>query len=763
MGNNFKNDILNLNQRLEQTQADANRNQEQINKLFRDQNNKMLKIQKDTNKRQEKFSKILEEQNKIIIKNQEDSKLKEEKLNNALLEKEKKLEQLTKTMMEHQKRMQETEKKYREENEKKTKENNKTIQLLIEQHEKTMQIVKDNALTQAKILREKQEKSEEEFKKALENIQKKYKEERDEEKRKQLEEEQKKIRDLKEKKEKAEKEFNEKLIKILNDKIEEIIKSFNSIEDKFCLEEISKFDKAKIKTLIRNLVKIEKIGSYLSKQLKIIMDTVKYKMKRVEHLNIILVGPSGVGKSTLINVILELQKKTETGFGKPQTQSIEFFTSDNLPFLRLADSKGIEKAQISGVDATYNSIKDFIKKQIETRDPDKYIHCIWYCWTGARLEESEIEILKKLSKQYTLKTLPVIIVYTNAINKKFVDEGRKYISEELKLNNEFIPILSLETEINAGDKEIKISPFGLDKLKEISIKLAMGAINSACYDGLTKDIKNHIKEKISNLSEDLKIKINSFVKDILSKINEDIKIEDIYKDLNFIILNLFYKYLYIDPKIEVINHEKPEIQAGKIKYEISESTQMIVKDFVMDYFKECMNSLDDSIKKILKKESEKSSKEIYTFQLEYNLHHENLLDVKTTTEMEYIIKDQINSKLYKKAKLASIKNSFQYIVIPIIELLGLYFDELYKQCMLKKDFEENVNKIIKVPFDNIQKKIKDYEERKKKEDKEKKKKENEEKNNSQEAPPPFEKRNKNFPKSSTSGPNFTEYFDKNVI
>ena len=60
-------------------------------------------------------------------------------------------------------------------------------------------------------------------------------------------------------------------------------------------------------------------------------------------------------------------------------------------------------------------LKKFIKSQIETKDFDKFIHVIWYCWTGTRLEETEVKLLQNLSKQYTLETLPVIVVYTNAV------------------------------------------------------------------------------------------------------------------------------------------------------------------------------------------------------------------------------------------------------------------------------------------------------------------------------------------------------------
>ena len=100
----------------------------------------------------------------------------------------------------------------------------------------------------------------------------------------------------------------------------------------------------------------------------------------------------------------------------------------------MADSEGFERNK-SFYGTTYDSIKDFIEFQIKTRDPDRYIHCIWYCWTGSRLEEYEIEILKQLNEQYSF---PIIIVYTNSIEKEQIYKAKEYIANKLKLKNEFI-------------------------------------------------------------------------------------------------------------------------------------------------------------------------------------------------------------------------------------------------------------------------------------------------------------------------------------
>ena len=56
-----------------------------------------------------------------------------------------------------------------------------------------------------------------------------------------------------------------------------------------------------------------------------------------------LLGKSGVGKSTLINQFLKLkQKKAKTGTGKYQKVLTEIYTSKYVPFLRLVDTRGIE-------------------------------------------------------------------------------------------------------------------------------------------------------------------------------------------------------------------------------------------------------------------------------------------------------------------------------------------------------------------------------------------------------------------------------------
>ena len=623
--------------------------------------------------------------------------------------------------------------KNREEYEKREKNQKEELLKMLSNHQRELDSIQKKAYEQ---VQKQQEQSEKTFRLYIENMEKKYKEEKDEEKKRQILEEKKKAEELEEKKKKCQKELNDKMESISSFDIDALIKSFTLNEDNFCKEDISKFDINKINKLIIDMVKEEKIVDYTFHQLNLVMEEIKDKIKDVEHLNIILVGPSGVGKSTLINAILELETQAVTGFGNPQTQNIEFHTSEKIPFLRLADSKGIEKNKTSGVDAIYNSIKDFIKKQIETRDPDKYIHCIWYCWTGTRLEETEVQILKKLSEQYTLQTLPIIIVYTNAIDPDQIGSAKKYIIDELKLKNEFINILSVEKKINVASQVIKIPPSNLDKLKEISIKSAMSAINSSCYEGLLEDLKIKIKEKIADLSEKLMLKINSQKKEV-AEIIKNCKLEDFVNTNTLIFLNIFYKFLFLSPNAYIEKLENPEVILGNSKYPISEYLILRVKDFFIEYFRECLKNFEKNIYEILDNESKKIANKVYTMQLEYIAKYEKLLDLQTNIELENIIKKNIYEKLYQEAKSAALNNYFIFLSEKIIQKLGEFFDEFYKKGMSHPKFRESANTFIKIPFDKIEQKIKEYEKNKKEQNEQNEKNEQNEQN-VQEAPAPIE-------------------------
>ena len=156
--------------------------------------------------------------------------------------------------------------------------------------------------------------------------------------------------------------------------------------------------------LVNSFKTSEHINSVLEEKIKKLTNEYLNSKgtKTINHLNIVLVGPSGVGKSTLINSVLELDgfNCAKEGEAEPCTMgSPKYFDSKKVSFIRLGDSQGIEKGSY-GIESVVRDVKNFIEAQLLTKDPDRYVHCLWYCITGARFEDVEKQSLEELAKIY---------------------------------------------------------------------------------------------------------------------------------------------------------------------------------------------------------------------------------------------------------------------------------------------------------------------------------------------------------------------------
>jgi len=83
------------------------------------------------------------------------------------------------------------------------------------------------------------------------------------------------------------------------------------------------------------------------------------------HLNVYIIGKTGLGKSTLINSILNLEEreKAKENLGDPCTKKTKQYTSNKIPWLRLNDSRGIESKNFI-VSDDLNVAKEIIDKSL---------------------------------------------------------------------------------------------------------------------------------------------------------------------------------------------------------------------------------------------------------------------------------------------------------------------------------------------------------------------------------------------------------------
>ena len=231
-------------------------------------------------------------------------------------------ESISELIIKHQKEIFEATNKIKAEQEEKFLKSQEKFQKTCNEFQNTIKIMEMSAEKERENMRKKQKEMEENLSKQIKQLEKRYQEERDEEKKKKIEKKKKKLEEHNKKVQNINKLYNEKVNNFKNNKIDELVESFKLSEDKFCEKEISSIHKTKITSFIKDFFINEQIPQLIVDQLKAKINTVIHKIKNIEHLNIILVGPSGVGKSTLINGIFN-EKKSETGFGKVQTKNIQ--------------------------------------------------------------------------------------------------------------------------------------------------------------------------------------------------------------------------------------------------------------------------------------------------------------------------------------------------------------------------------------------------------------------------------------------------------
>ncbi len=143
-------------------------------------------------------------------------------------------------------------------------------------------------------------------------------------------------------------------------------------------------------------------------------------------MNILLMGATGMGKSSLINGLFG-QEVAKAGIGKPVTQHFEKYVDEEKGLI-LWDTKGIEAKDYQN---TMESLKKEMEDSFKTLDEKRAIDMAYLCVkeTSSRVEEREKELLN-LTKEWNI---PTIVVFTNTQEKAgdaFVKEAQKVINEE---------------------------------------------------------------------------------------------------------------------------------------------------------------------------------------------------------------------------------------------------------------------------------------------------------------------------------------------
>lgn len=207
--------------------------------------------------------------------------------------------------------------------------------------------------------------------------------------------------------------------------------------------------------------------------------------------NILVIGNSGVGKSTLINAVLG-DERAETGWGSTGTTGeLKLYSNDELPF-NIIDSIGFEPSLINRTRAIW-AVKCWSRESASDGGEEKQINAIWYCVDGAsrKLFPESIASLTKATKMW--ESVPVIVVITKSVAKGEQQENiqmahnafarQKRHSANLK---KVIPVVAQAYQI---DDDMIVEPRGIAELIDATNALLPEGVRAAEKDVKTYKLK----------------------------------------------------------------------------------------------------------------------------------------------------------------------------------------------------------------------------------------------------------------------------------
>lgn len=204
----------------------------------------------------------------------------------------------------------------------------------------------------------------------------------------------------------------------------------------------------------------------------------------MERGNVLVIGNSGVGKSTLINSVLG-ENLAKTGWGTSgTTDKLEIYESNDIPF-RIIDTVGFTPALKNRVSAI-NAVKKWSKDSAKSGKSDTNINVIWFCVDGTSRKLFP-ETIKSLSKATSMwESIPVIVVITKSYSIKEREENIQMVNNafanQKKYSNnlkKIIPVVASTYELN---DTAFAPPEGITELIDITNELMPEGIKGAEQD-----------------------------------------------------------------------------------------------------------------------------------------------------------------------------------------------------------------------------------------------------------------------------------------
>lgn len=200
--------------------------------------------------------------------------------------------------------------------------------------------------------------------------------------------------------------------------------------------------------------------------------------------NVLVIGNSGVGKSTLINSVLG-EETAKTGWGTTgTTDKLEIYENDNIPF-RIIDTVGFEPSLIKKFEAI-NAVKRWSKNSAKKGKEDNQINVIWFCIDGTSSKLFE-ETIKSLSSATSMwESVPVIVTITKSYSIPEREKNIEMVSNAFAKQKRYfknlrkiIPVVAATYVLN---DTAYAAPEGITELIDVTNDLMPEGIKAAKTD-----------------------------------------------------------------------------------------------------------------------------------------------------------------------------------------------------------------------------------------------------------------------------------------
>lgn len=203
--------------------------------------------------------------------------------------------------------------------------------------------------------------------------------------------------------------------------------------------------------------------------------------------NVLVIGNSGVGKSTLINAVLGEEKaKTSWGGSRGTTDKLEIYESESgaIPF-KIIDTVGFEPSFFQKNKAV-NLVKKWSKESAEEENADSQINVIWFCveGTSSKLFSETIENMSRATAMW--ESVPVIVVITKSYSvpdrQKNIEMVSNAFAKQKKHPKNLCKIIPVVAETYTLNDTAFAPPDGIAELINATNELMPEGIKAAARD-----------------------------------------------------------------------------------------------------------------------------------------------------------------------------------------------------------------------------------------------------------------------------------------